>query len=665
MSLKLLQQQFDKLDEQQNRLNKKFMPGPSSTDGPRHRYAYLLDESLWNQPWKVVNEDKGSSIPFAATLPVDAAMEAVAAATESNSGNLLQRLKKGVIAGPRESHAATAAATLGPRYVHENRSHSSGLARMQAAKDYAELYGGTDAATVQTSEAGPTAAPADPPTAQHHQHVPVPPAPISKQPRVQSAPARGKRRTGGATAAKKKASATSKQQMPNAPPQRMKAAADTRGTDMTVGCNDVNLQKHTREFYFLHVRVVHSQPLDSWVFDVFVKDVTEEGQPVRTYSSVKTNSDNYIVFHAPGNTVMSPADDFPWIDTPVDLFGHKLHIEVFGAYPSRTRVVDTYVHFGAQELSAPAEPKVPVKADDDRHVGPQPHPETKNTDTPVVQEPEMLAEPLVMPTVPPLQQLPPETARPVTSPSSSPLIPPEKVTSSHEHADVPRIKPAVRPRTSGGPRSARLAGDSRASAQVSPRLFNFPNMNSRAKLFNEMPGGSKVNPASGGPIVGSNQNLTNPAQNLAVGHGDHTSLFKKEGAEAGEVVNNLNQIQPPDRNDSTPPALPMEEKPGSARAQQFASHAANLRQQITSSLKAQQSVLADVAANGFTSNHFAPGKTIARRPQGKDSARNLPANKNVPSDQDKKKSRRKGDSPRHWKTSGSSRPRTSAGVRGL
>lgn len=113
------------------------------------------------------------------------------------------------------------------------------------------------------------------------------------------------------------------------------------------------VSRHSPEFYYLNVKIVHQKNLATWRFKVVLTDITSPNHKVLTFRNVQVNADNYIIFHPPDGITLSPAEDFPWVTAPAELFGHALRIEVYGILPTRTRVVDSVVFFGDGLPEAP------------------------------------------------------------------------------------------------------------------------------------------------------------------------------------------------------------------------------------------------------------------------------------------------------------------------
>lgn len=113
------------------------------------------------------------------------------------------------------------------------------------------------------------------------------------------------------------------------------------------------VSRHSPEFYYLNVKIVHQKNLATWRFKVVLTDITSPNHKVLTFRNVQVNADNYVIFHPPDGITLSPAEDFPWVSAPAELFGHALRIEVYGILPTRTRVVDSVVFFGDGLPEAP------------------------------------------------------------------------------------------------------------------------------------------------------------------------------------------------------------------------------------------------------------------------------------------------------------------------
>ncbi|KAJ4456261.1 hypothetical protein PAPYR_8551 [Paratrimastix pyriformis] len=151
--------------------------------------------------------------------------------------------------------------------------------------------------------------------------------------------------------------------------------------------------EHCKEFYYLHtqacpppptpapqIKVAYPQAqheLGRWLFDVSVRDVTAglsagPGSPGRAaagaagpdealscvFAGLKVNPDCYLIFHPPDQIVFSASEDLPWVHSPIDLYRHKLTIEVSGISPHskrRVKIVATEVLFG----DPPAAPEQP------------------------------------------------------------------------------------------------------------------------------------------------------------------------------------------------------------------------------------------------------------------------------------------------------------------
>lgn len=105
----------------------------------------------------------------------------------------------------------------------------------------------------------------------------------------------------------------------------------------------------TKEFYNLQIRIVHADPdLSKWEFTVVITDVTSiaVSTPQHRFHRLRVTKHNYLIFHAPGNIVLSPCDDIPWVAGPGALYNHTLRLEVFATVPQHTKVVDTLVFYG-------------------------------------------------------------------------------------------------------------------------------------------------------------------------------------------------------------------------------------------------------------------------------------------------------------------------------
>ena len=128
------------------------------------------------------------------------------------------------------------------------------------------------------------------------------------------------------------------------------------------GLHGATAAARTREFYFLHVRIVHTfAKLTDWEFCVVVTDVTNPDRLLRhTFKHLRVNPQMYLLFHPPSNVILSPVDDIPWVAAPESLFMHTLRLEVFATHPSHTKVVDTMVFFGdvlpSEDVAAGARP---------------------------------------------------------------------------------------------------------------------------------------------------------------------------------------------------------------------------------------------------------------------------------------------------------------------
>eukprot|EP00759_Apiculatamorpha_spiralis_P024952 PhF_6_TR28102/c0_g1_i1/m.41546 len=105
---------------------------------------------------------------------------------------------------------------------------------------------------------------------------------------------------------------------------------------------------HEKQYYFLHIQVHHGKSyLKDWLFDVLVTDVTDKSNLLQhKFTNLRLNEKMSVVFHPPGNVIMSPVDDIPWVRCPQNLFGHTLHVQVMATYPKRTAVVETFVKYG-------------------------------------------------------------------------------------------------------------------------------------------------------------------------------------------------------------------------------------------------------------------------------------------------------------------------------
>jgi hypothetical protein len=104
----------------------------------------------------------------------------------------------------------------------------------------------------------------------------------------------------------------------------------------------------TKEFYYLHVKIVHTQAkLHGWEFCVTITDVTDPQRLLRhTFKNLRVNENMHIVFKPPGQVFLSPVDDIPWVAAPEALFLHTLRIEVYSTHPTKSKVVDSMVFFG-------------------------------------------------------------------------------------------------------------------------------------------------------------------------------------------------------------------------------------------------------------------------------------------------------------------------------
>eukprot|EP01062_Namystynia_karyoxenos_P015412 TRINITY_DN15586_c0_g1_i2.p1 TRINITY_DN15586_c0_g1~~TRINITY_DN15586_c0_g1_i2.p1 ORF type:complete len:666 (+),score=99.32 TRINITY_DN15586_c0_g1_i2:63-2060(+) len=113
---------------------------------------------------------------------------------------------------------------------------------------------------------------------------------------------------------------------------------------------------YTREYYFLHVRIVHSiEAIHQWVFDVRVSDATDPSSARScTFPGLRVSPTLHVVFAEPNECVLSPVDELPWVNRPEDLWGRSLRVEVIGVRPYRTTVVDTTVHYGDEEDASAA-----------------------------------------------------------------------------------------------------------------------------------------------------------------------------------------------------------------------------------------------------------------------------------------------------------------------
>eukprot|EP00762_Andalucia_godoyi_P005371 ANDGO_06722.mRNA.1 hypothetical protein H310_11175 len=101
-----------------------------------------------------------------------------------------------------------------------------------------------------------------------------------------------------------------------------------------------------REFYFLYVKIRHSTSVEDWKFDVHVTDVTDSRHATYVYRNVRVNARSEIIFSEPDRSIMDCVNDFGWVDSPEDLYGHTVRIQVFSVFPRHLRVVDTTVTFG-------------------------------------------------------------------------------------------------------------------------------------------------------------------------------------------------------------------------------------------------------------------------------------------------------------------------------
>jgi hypothetical protein len=141
------------------------------------------------------------------------------------------------------------------------------------------------------------------------------------------------------------------------------------GSTMTAGAravlNHFNADDaiFTKEFYFLHVKLVHTQArLTGWEFSVTITDVTDPERLLRhTFKHLRVNDSMHIVFKPPGQIFLSPVDDIPWVSAPEALFMHTLRIEVYSTHPSRSKVVDSMVFFGdvvpGEEIASKSRPQ--------------------------------------------------------------------------------------------------------------------------------------------------------------------------------------------------------------------------------------------------------------------------------------------------------------------
>eukprot|EP00698_Gefionella_okellyi_P024325 TRINITY_DN8548_c0_g1_i1.p1 TRINITY_DN8548_c0_g1~~TRINITY_DN8548_c0_g1_i1.p1 ORF type:complete len:594 (-),score=111.97 TRINITY_DN8548_c0_g1_i1:61-1842(-) len=131
-------------------------------------------------------------------------------------------------------------------------------------------------------------------------------------------------------------------------PSRPPSAVSQRGEDNPM----------SKEFYLLKVHVAHKQAdVRSWMFDVYITDITDPRQPAMMFKQVRVDRESNIIFHPPTNTTLSPVDDFPFVDKPDDLLDHQLRVEVYGIYPVKTCVVDSVVHY-----VPPVDPVLPRRA---------------------------------------------------------------------------------------------------------------------------------------------------------------------------------------------------------------------------------------------------------------------------------------------------------------
>lgn len=145
--------------------------------------------------------------------------------------------------------------------------------------------------------------------------------------------------------------------------------------DLHIAYPHVPIEALHKDYYYLHIRVVHQSNLRGWVFSVVLTDVTNSQREVdddatappkvgspplpqvhskehtlrHVIHGIRCNDHKYLVFHPPSGVVLSPVDDIPWVPSAPFLYQRVLRVEVHATQPTKAKVVDMLVRFGSGE----------------------------------------------------------------------------------------------------------------------------------------------------------------------------------------------------------------------------------------------------------------------------------------------------------------------------